>query len=125
MIWNENSAYHTTESKVIETFMINNWQAMNTSQIDLVRGITIDSGDSAAPKPLFDVAGQLDTATYNWVNVEEPRHTPFFGQFYVNSLNDSVPRNSPFGPIPNLENAYSGVLLLNSTSQDIAAVFGG
>lgn len=108
MIYNSNSALIGGDG--IKNFMENNFRAVNSSSISLMKSIAIEK-----KAKVFEEAGQLDRAIFE--SVYEEGHQPYFGQFYVQSLNERT--RPPLFP------SYRGILLVNATSQEIPAAFGG
>lgn len=75
----------------IDPFYQKGWVGMNSSSIDQFKGVDINLNIDPALKAdihLFDAIKQLDSAQFNLVHQDKDPHAPFFGQFYVNSLND-------------------------------------
>lgn len=64
---------------------------MNSSSINMIGDVPITqktTSETDIDQDIFSQIKQLDKAQYDMVHSTSDPHAPFFGQFYVNSLND-------------------------------------
>lgn len=93
-----------------DTFIKN----MNSSSISMIGNVPIELVGSP-DLDIFTQIKQYDKAQFDLVHADKDAHDPFFGQFYINSLNDQFSGTMK----------YSGILFLNTTAPDISGAWGG
>lgn len=75
--------------------MTSHWKSLNSTGINVEGDFNITIGSTPQEMAnLTDALMQFDSDIFNMVNSVTNPQGPFFGQFYVNSLNDAFAKAS-------------------------------